>query len=579
MKKKIIDNKIYHQLDETTFNKLKKNNGNSNENFIFETKNEENKDFIFEEKDLDCGCDSEDEIKALDKIVFDEKDKTNGCDILEDNSEDDSVDSEEFIFEMKYKTDNKCVEEVERLAKKLTDIVELKKDLVLELGNLESEYWHFRLVGSLFEYIRDFHKDFETNKNIPEKWNIRVKLSSKKLHLVFGKIKKDLENNSNFLKIINVKLRNQIRINFKENEIPESGNIYRYYDEINKYVSDLSEDEIKQTNSTDIINKKILDLRLKFIENPGLKLLERYKEYAREIAISDIKISGGDLDKYINQETVLNDYNEYLRIWKSIEKKYLSKSFALEKLEEDIIDLRYKLENIFCKQSITKKTDIKPGENLEDFDWNVSDLSIPTINDYLYWLRYCGIATIVNLIPIYWPVGILIPNPSGVTKIPFPIVWIPIAVFTTPLGLMVILIGQCGMIPSPFIFFWNTSGSDNIIKSLESKFLISLRGSQDIKKDSGNNIIMSSLPHFDFENQINKMPDSIPNPNGIINLLKDGLTNLKPEAQVFPKGLLIPTQDDFPVWERLSIDNILLLNYLKDFCQAGKNGGGFFKDA
>lgn len=89
---------------------------------------------------------------------------------------------------------------------------------------------------------------------------------------------------------------------------------------------------------------------------------------------------------------------------------------------------------------------------MEDFDWNVSDLSIPTINDYLYWLRYCGIATIVNLIPIYWPVGILIPNPSGVTKIPFPIVWIPIAVFTTPLGLMVILIGQCGMIPSPFIF-------------------------------------------------------------------------------------------------------------------------------
>lgn len=76
----------------------------------------------------------------------------------------------------------------------------------------------------------------------------------------------------------------------------------------------------------------------------------------------------------------------------------------------------------------------------------------PTIFDYAWWVKFSKLATIVNLVPVHWPVGLLIPTPSGLIKVPFPIIWIPLFVAPTDKLIAVIFIGQCGILPCPFIF-------------------------------------------------------------------------------------------------------------------------------
>ena len=73
------------------------------------------------------------------------------------------------------------------------------------------------------------------------------------------------------------------------------------------------------------------------------------------------------------------------------------------------------------------------------------------IDNILYWLKYCGIATIVNcMLPMYWGTGIIIPS-----KIPIPIIYIPIIPIKVGSMVIVIGIGLCGMFPWPMILFVN----------------------------------------------------------------------------------------------------------------------------
>lgn len=72
------------------------------------------------------------------------------------------------------------------------------------------------------------------------------------------------------------------------------------------------------------------------------------------------------------------------------------------------------------------------------------------IDTYLYWLRYCCMATITHCcLPMYWSTGLIIASP-----VLLPVIYIPIVVLkgrvTTVLG-----IGLCGMMPLPMILFVN----------------------------------------------------------------------------------------------------------------------------
>lgn len=81
----------------------------------------------------------------------------------------------------------------------------------------------------------------------------------------------------------------------------------------------------------------------------------------------------------------------------------------------------------------------------------------PTIFDLRWWRKFCSLATIMNLAPVHWPVGLILPTIPKPLFIPCPIIWVPLIVINTPIALIVVLIGQCGILPSPFVFILNTS--------------------------------------------------------------------------------------------------------------------------
>jgi hypothetical protein len=89
-----------------------------------------------------------------------------------------------------------------------------------------------------------------------------------------------------------------------------------------------------------------------------------------------------------------------------------------------------------------------------DDDYDYSEDSLRTmhgVTDYEYWVKYCGIATIVNcMLPMYWPTGLVI---TGV-PIPMPIIYIPFVVINGRVT-VVIGLGICGICPLPMLLFVN----------------------------------------------------------------------------------------------------------------------------
>ena len=100
----------------------------------------------------------------------------------------------------------------------------------------------------------------------------------------------------------------------------------------------------------------------------------------------------------------------------------------------------------------------------------------PNSTKACYWLQFCKFATIYGLLPFpdiepsptstgpgmrYWPVGMVIPTPVTLIKIPLPIVWIPIIVITSKFGTIVLFIGICGVTPCPFVMYISPTGVKN----------------------------------------------------------------------------------------------------------------------
>jgi hypothetical protein len=71
----------------------------------------------------------------------------------------------------------------------------------------------------------------------------------------------------------------------------------------------------------------------------------------------------------------------------------------------------------------------------------------------------------------YWPIGLVIPYPAGIIKIPLPIVWIPLIVISTPIGNIVIFLTINGVFISPVVFFVSSNGF--------KQHIITIRGSSE----------------------------------------------------------------------------------------------------
>lgn len=99
---------------------------------------------------------------------------------------------------------------------------------------------------------------------------------------------------------------------------------------------------------------------------------------------------------------------------------------------------------------------------------NGCDPTLPNQNQLCYWVEFSKAATTAGLIPVpnlpnvtqlrYWPVGLIVPYPAGLIKIPLPIIWIPLVTFSTPLGNIVIFLTVNGIFITPVVFFVSSGG-------------------------------------------------------------------------------------------------------------------------
>ncbi len=110
---------------------------------------------------------------------------------------------------------------------------------------------------------------------------------------------------------------------------------------------------------------------------------------------------------------------------------------------------------------------------------NGIDTSLPNFSQLCYWKEFAKLATVQGLFPIpenantfrYWPVGLIIPTPAKLIKIPLPQVWVPLVAISTPLGVLVTFLNVNGIFISPVVFFMSASGY--------KQHLITVRGSSE----------------------------------------------------------------------------------------------------
>lgn len=111
------------------------------------------------------------------------------------------------------------------------------------------------------------------------------------------------------------------------------------------------------------------------------------------------------------------------------------------------------MDDLYEAENILENLPETTGDEL--YDMTASPVTKYGIDNILYWLKYCGIATLINtMIPLYWATGLNIGTP-----IPLPIIYLPIIPICIGPLVIVIGIGICGICPLPMILFVNT-GTD-----------------------------------------------------------------------------------------------------------------------
>ena len=120
-----------------------------------------------------------------------------------------------------------------------------------------------------------------------------------------------------------------------------------------------------------------------------------------------------------------------------------------------------------------------PAQTVSLLDSMVStDPTNPNITKFCYWVKFCEIATTFGLTPMldiystaqpsmrYWPIGMVVPSPAGLVKIPLPMIWTPLTVVSGSFGVFVLLLGICGVVPCPFVLMITNDGRKRFVFTL-----------------------------------------------------------------------------------------------------------------
>lgn len=403
----------------------------------------------------------------------------------------------------------------------------------------------------------------------------------------------------------------------------------------------------KLTNSI----KKIDVANPESIEEIKKLQAESDKEYNDEISNTIKKVEELALGWAINTLASGGSRLDYIKKKESENKSTLTslyepKAKKLDDLQKEEAEIQGYLDNLNTniKESLKEQGCELPEINIpiDEAGGNVNFKGIPmdaskspNIFDIRWWRKFCALATLVNLAPLFWPVGLILPTIPKPLFIPCPIIWQPLVVFNTPIALIVILIGQCGVLPSPFVFVLNTGPfplgplnpksawfpvairpmckiKDNPTSEKlpgAPELSVPLAKPADIQKQTDSlktKISDNNKKIEENNNQIKLLSNNLNNPDNKRNvdrLVKENAnllqSNVKLQAKIVelstvfeisktqttkieldPKitALMPLYKDDLPTWERLSITNIPFLLFLTQWCAAGKNGGGFLRD-
>lgn len=252
-----------------------------------------------------------------------------------------------------------------------------------------------------------------------------------------------------------------------------------YIDTVDKSLSDSSEKISKRAKSSE-----------KELDDSFTKTINAVKNFSTGFGISEA-IKQNEID-----QEVLDTAKKLEESYKPLEEKYLGLKKQEEEIEKKIENIQREISGELAKLNCENReiiTDIEPG-GIPNFK-NVS--RGPTIFDYTWWKKFSELATLVNLVPVHWPVGLVIPTPSGIIKVPFPIIWIPLFVAGSDKLLSVLFIGQCGILPCPFVYFQHFL--EIPLGSFESNnpyFIVAIRGPINIR--SHRPLPPSTLPSFDL---------------------------------------------------------------------------------
>jgi len=354
--------------------------------------------------------------------------------------------------------------------------------------------------------------------------------------------------------------------------------------------------EIKGNDDPEVIEKKSVGLREEekllpskieaLANNSFTTVVEYSKKYGYyEINIGSIftKTGGG-------RETLLKKKRDDAQEKFEVEyKKYKIIRDKIDSIEKDIEEFPDKLTEILgggcvlegASQPTAAKID---GEDVNLISWPVADgagseppkdddnykgnpqPNSPPVTDIKYWKKYCKIATTVNLLPLFWPIGLLIPTPGPLIKIPLPVIWKPLVVVPTPICLVVIGIDICGICPAPWVYIVNPGWPFPISLATPSSswFLTGIRGPKKIDDET-----------------TSKPLAAIPTITVPLKYTQNGQEKQQPltidAAPLVTKALPLE-QDDLPVYERLTLTNLAYVSYLVKWCTAGKKTMGFFEN-
>ena len=333
---------------------------------------------------------------------------------------------------------------------------------------------------------------------------------------------------------------------FGSNFIQDNNKFKDFYTNFEKYHNQKI-DLVKTT----IIEPALSDI-IKELENLALKEVEYLFAYSK--AFEDLP---ADSTSVIDLMTsIRNSSNVYIEKANSLRADFIFVQNAHTQILAQIENKKAEYSLIPCAATIKQPAEATPPPAGSDpLGANTIQQISPDDPDptkFCYWVNFSILATAVNLLPIpgnggrrYWPVGLKIPTPDGIVNVPLPIIWIPLAVIASPFGLFVMFIAQCGICPSPVIFYIGPNG--------EKKFILSLRPGDDFGANASDSLLKGlKIPIKSLINSV-----KVPNFKPILNI--DGKDNLLTDLKdkILKKVQKLGVPDITPITNKLTTHSIV----------------------